>query len=65
MLGGAVLEIAAYYISNQAPTKAELRQAASRYNYRHRLRGTAAAHDLRIRPTTDGQTTGLTVSGSF
>ncbi|MBK7197886.1 MAG: insulinase family protein [Myxococcales bacterium] len=65
MLGGAVLEIAAYYISNQAPTKAELRQAASRYNYRHRLRGAAAAHDLRIRPTTDGQTTGLTVSGSF
>lgn len=65
MLGGVVFEIAAYYISNLAPSKAELRQAASRYNYRHRLRGAAATHDLKIRPTTDGQTTGLTVSGSF
>lgn len=65
ILGGVVFEVAAYYISNLAPSKAELRQAASRYNYRHRLRGAAASHDLRIRPTTDGQTTGLTVSGTF
>ena len=62
---GVVLGVSAHYLSDRAPSKTELRQSASKYNYRRGLRGAAAALDLRVTPTTDGQTTGLVLSGTF
>lgn len=63
--GGISLVVAANYLSNLAPSKTELRQAASKYNYRNQRRRPATARDVRVTPTTDGQTTGLVLSGTF
>ncbi|MBK9037328.1 MAG: insulinase family protein [Myxococcales bacterium] len=66
IVGGAVLAVAAFYLSDRAPTKAELRQAASRYNYRH---GGAAApgavSGVRLAPTVSPDGVGVIVAGHF